>query len=330
MRGISTRELLQIYLRQNGDLEKINISELAKLFGVSRQRISQLLKEMGEKRQQIRKRKQQYCPVCDVPISRNARACRIHSHQRDNRIEGYKYRCRICGIFKELTEFTRSSRASSGYENRCLGCRSAWQREYNRTRRGRENHKKSVKSLMDKHPERRRAYYQVFKALKTGELTKEPCKNCGNIKSQAIHTSYSRPLDVKWLCRRCLKRSSHKTEEYVSNPLENKFRAYINQVFQTSNISGKWIASIKRYYKTTTLTKNILQNTQKDYKNILGLGIKYKGVIDDFLIQEFSEKTPTIRKKSTIPEIHVPKVQYTDKSDRKVQTEEFRTGIGHI
>ena len=41
-------------------------------------------------------------------------------------------------------------------------------------------------------------------AIKTGNLTKMPCEDCGS--TDTIHThheDYARPLDVTWLCREC-------------------------------------------------------------------------------------------------------------------------------
>lgn len=54
-----------------------------------------------------------------------------------------------------------------------------------------------------KFPERRRAHCLVEYALKNGSLKKMPCVKCGNQKSEAHHEDYSKPLEVKWLCRPC-------------------------------------------------------------------------------------------------------------------------------
>jgi hypothetical protein len=39
-------------------------------------------------------------------------------------------------------------------------------------------------------------------AIKTGKLIRQPCQACGNEQSEAHHEDYSKPLDVKWLCRK--------------------------------------------------------------------------------------------------------------------------------
>jgi len=35
-----------------------------------------------------------------------------------------------------------------------------------------------------------------------GRIAKYPCVECGDIKSQAHHEDYSKPLEVIWLCRK--------------------------------------------------------------------------------------------------------------------------------
>lgn len=42
---------------------------------------------------------------------------------------------------------------------------------------------------------------QVAKAIRTGKLVPQPCEVCGATKVDAHHDDYSRPLDVRWLCR---------------------------------------------------------------------------------------------------------------------------------
>lgn len=39
------------------------------------------------------------------------------------------------------------------------------------------------------------------KALKEGRVTRKACEVCGNPKTDGHHDDYSRPLDVRWLCR---------------------------------------------------------------------------------------------------------------------------------
>lgn len=51
-----------------------------------------------------------------------------------------------------------------------------------------------------KAPWEERTREAVKKALKAGILKKEPCEECGKVKSLAHHDDYNFPLQVRWLC----------------------------------------------------------------------------------------------------------------------------------
>jgi hypothetical protein len=38
------------------------------------------------------------------------------------------------------------------------------------------------------------------RAIRRGELVRQPCEVCGNPRSHAHHDDYSKPLEVRWLC----------------------------------------------------------------------------------------------------------------------------------
>lgn len=50
-------------------------------------------------------------------------------------------------------------------------------------------------------PEKYRAHVAVQRALSAGTLTKGKCEVCGESAVDAHHDDYTRPLDVRWLCR---------------------------------------------------------------------------------------------------------------------------------
>lgn len=58
--------------------------------------------------------------------------------------------------------------------------------------------------------EKHSAHRKIEVAIRDGRMSKKPCGKCGNIKSHAHHSDYSRPLDVVWLCVRHHK-EVHKT-----------------------------------------------------------------------------------------------------------------------
>lgn len=45
------------------------------------------------------------------------------------------------------------------------------------------------------------AHRAVKSAIRNGVLVREPCEVCGKEKVDAHHDDYSKPLDVRWLCR---------------------------------------------------------------------------------------------------------------------------------
>ena len=55
--------------------------------------------------------------------------------------------------------------------------------------------KESVSDLVIK------AHRKTYEAIKQGRLARMPCEICGVAKVDAHHDDYSKPLDVRWLCR---------------------------------------------------------------------------------------------------------------------------------
>lgn len=67
----------------------------------------------------------------------------------------------------------------------------------------------------ERNPEKYASRKAFRQALRSGVLVPEPCEVCGDPKTQGHHDDYSRPLDVRWLCR------AHHLEEHGGryNPL---------------------------------------------------------------------------------------------------------------
>ncbi len=42
---------------------------------------------------------------------------------------------------------------------------------------------------------------QVARAIHRGELVRQPCEVCGGEPAEGHHEDYSKPLNVRWLCR---------------------------------------------------------------------------------------------------------------------------------
>lgn len=73
-----------------------------------------------------------------------------------------------------------------------------------------QTHKRSPEKNLEyrlraeaRHPEKIRARLQTHDALKRGKLIRQCCEQCGEAKAEAHHEDYSKPLAVRWLCKRC-------------------------------------------------------------------------------------------------------------------------------
>ncbi len=87
------------------------------------------------------------------------------------------YLCANCG---------NSAKPSSGY---CLLHHAEYMREW------RKSHPLEGEARLRMNA---RAYLHVY--LKRGKVLRQPCEVCKS-KAEAHHEDYSKPLDVRWLCR---------------------------------------------------------------------------------------------------------------------------------
>ena len=78
-------------------------------------------------------------------------------------------------------------------------------------------------SMEEKLPNKNKAHAAVAKAIREGKLVRLPCEKCGNRKSLAHHTDYSKQLEVMWLCAMC-HREWHRENGY---PKGTGFKALV-------------------------------------------------------------------------------------------------------
>ena len=126
--------------------------------------------------------------------------------------------CTECGVEKPLEEFHRNRRAKNGHINQCKACvrpkNAAW------NRKNKKRHAETTRAYRERHPERMRAMRRaankksrektrarrlVNRAIAAGTLIRpETCDGCdGPGPIEAHHDDYSKPLEVRWLCRTC-------------------------------------------------------------------------------------------------------------------------------
>jgi len=69
------------------------------------------------------------------------------------------------------------------------------------TKKDKEKLTLAVKNWREKNPEKVAAHRKVFVAKRNGTLKQEACF-CGSTNTQAHHDDYSKPFQVRWLCKK--------------------------------------------------------------------------------------------------------------------------------
>lgn len=125
--------------------------------------------------------------------------------------------CIRCDAVKDAGEFYRHHAMADGYLNKCKSCCKAeaaanraaklgHYRDYDRRRTATETRKQSVAERQRRYrkanPSKQIARAAVARAIRLGVLVRQPCEECGCDLAEAHHEDYSKPLDVRWLCRR--------------------------------------------------------------------------------------------------------------------------------
>ncbi len=125
--------------------------------------------------------------------------------------------CFKCNEEKPLSEFYKHKQMGDGHLNKCKDCTKRdsaqhyranreYYAEYERKRSQDPERKRKIveyqRTGRAKNPERYKATNAVTNAIRDGRLEKEPCEICGKENAEAHHDDYSKPLDVRWLCRK--------------------------------------------------------------------------------------------------------------------------------
>ena len=104
--------------------------------------------------------------------------------------------CSKCGIDKEPDDFHPDKSKKDGLVSHCKVCRKEYMRkwtkansQYSRDRWVNDRQKLQARS-------------DARHAVRDGVLIKQPCEVCGSIEVVKHHDDYSKPLDVRWLCRK--------------------------------------------------------------------------------------------------------------------------------
>lgn len=139
-----------------------------------------------------------------------------------------KKTCFRCGEEKSILLFYPHKKMKDGYLNKCIGCtksdvavryiekrseirsyersranlphRVKARKEYSLSEAGKQAHKRASAVYAKKYPSKRAAQIKVANALRDGRIKRMPCEICGELKAQAHHDDYTKPMDVRFLC----------------------------------------------------------------------------------------------------------------------------------
>jgi predicted nucleic acid-binding Zn ribbon protein len=103
---------------------------------------------------------------------------------------------------RELTHHCKNCGIAIGYLHvYCSAkCKNEMKKKYQLERGLPKSHSQSVKDHRERHPERARARWIAYDAIKSGILVRGKCEVCDSSKVHAHHDDYSKPLEVQWLC----------------------------------------------------------------------------------------------------------------------------------
>jgi hypothetical protein len=137
-------------------------------------------------------------------------------------------KCFKCETVKPLTEFYKHSRMADGHLNKCKECNkndSTSNRNKNLEKvraydRARSKEPERIKANVEinrawraEDARRVRAHNAVARAIRAGEVVRQPCCRCADAKSVAHHEDYEKPLQVMWLCQPCHKQRHKELKE---------------------------------------------------------------------------------------------------------------------
>ncbi len=120
-------------------------------------------------------------------------------------------KCRKCGKLKNINEFSKCSKSADKHQGYCKECMIIYNFEWekNHLKERKAYKKEHLKNYLEhsmkykkKYPERCKAMGIVKCTIKAGKLIRKSCEICGAPKAEAHHDDYSKPLSVRWLCRK--------------------------------------------------------------------------------------------------------------------------------
>lgn len=127
-------------------------------------------------------------------------------------------KCSKCHEVKSILLFSRQKKGLHGRASACKICRGKelvnnyWKNPQKHREYARKSYKlryaKNSQPFKDyankfrrENPEKVKAQLLVKSAIRNGTLKRLPCEKCGEVKTDAHHEDYTKPLEVRWLCK---------------------------------------------------------------------------------------------------------------------------------
>lgn len=120
---------------------------------------------------------------------------------------GLRRKCTRCGAEGGIETF-RKRRDANTLDPHCRACQCRARRKA-----GFKPHSVDPaihRAYKARNPEKIRAQHAVENEIRRGRMHRKPCEECGELKSEAHHADYSKPLEVKWLCHPCHRKEHRK------------------------------------------------------------------------------------------------------------------------
>lgn len=147
--------------------------------------------------------------------------------------------CFKCSVDKPVDDFYRHPQMADGRLGKCKECakrdvsenyakrrdyyvsyergrarlvhRVEARKTYSQTPQGKEAMRRARLFYRERYPIKYVAKTMASNAIRAGTLARQPCEVCGEPKSEGHHDDYTKPLEVRWLCKR------HHVEWHRSN-----------------------------------------------------------------------------------------------------------------
>lgn len=122
-------------------------------------------------------------------------------------------KCKVCNVIlnsentykrpaallckKHYNEYNLQRLRKNGYK-----AMKEYDSKRNKTPERKKQFRETAKKMSLKYPEKQRARLLTAYAVRIGTLIKKPCIICGELKVEAHHEDYTKPMEIIWFCRK--------------------------------------------------------------------------------------------------------------------------------